>query len=559
MKSFIKTISALGFALALFMTGSFAVDALAGGQFDPDPAGYGRGFTSIHPNPSVQQGDCTNCANQYNSITVNAPNPGNKDTFSVYLDFRNMGTGNITNARAKMNVLSNGVIRGTLTGSGASNSGITDDVMIYGLPSSYNVNFISAYTENTHTAPNCSGYSYYNPGISQSTVYGSGASIGTLDTVQNGWCDQGYLVVTLEVENTTVITPNVEVTTLSPTSVTTNSATLNGRLDSGEDVNVSFHWSTSSNVNCSNGNVANGPNSLDAVANFNKTISGLNPNTTYYYVACGQTSTDDDQGERKQFTTLNTAPTTVVQTLNVGTVTQNSAVLNGRLTQGTNANVWFAINASTHVQCDLNGQTVPVSGTYSTGQFFTTTKSGLSPNTTYWYKACASQNGGAIASGGLKSFETPGIVNDYYWDPTGWGACINGIQVLEHVCKQNPGGQIVDDAYCIETVGPEPYITQQCNTTGLSIISQNETNLSLNGSTASVRANGQVVTGSTNYAYFVFAPSTTNVSCFDSNNQEPAVNPTLTRTAGDTFYAEFSGLSLNTEYHYRACAIQSPS
>ena len=559
MKTFIKTIIASAFVLTLLFAGSFVVNAAVSGsgQFDSDPAGNGTGFLSIHPNPSVNQGDCTNCANQNNSISVNAPNPGNTDTFSVYLDFRNEGTADITSARAKLNVSSSGNITGILTGTGASNSGISDGVNLNNLPSSFDINFISAYTENTHGAPNCTGYSYYNPGFTSSQIYGSGASIGTLDTVQNGWCDQGYLVVTLEVENTGNTSPNVEVTTLNPTGVTTSAATLNGRLDSGENVNVSFHWSTSSSVNCSNGNVANGPNSLDAVANFSKNISGLSANTTYYYVACGSTSNDSDQGDRKQFTTPNNTPNVSVQTLAEGTVTPNSAVLNGRLTQGTNATVWFAINTSTNVQCGLGSQTVPVSGTYSTGQFFNVTKTGLSPNTTYWYRACASQ-GGVPASGGLESFTTPNN-NTYYWDIGDWGSCINGQQTRTVVCRDSNNNQVAD-SFCLNSIpGPKPPTQQACQVNGLSIISQNETDLSLDGLTASATANGQVVTGSTNYAYFVFAPSNINVSCFDNANQQVAENHTLTRTAGDEFEWNFSGLSLDTEYHYRACAVESPS
>ncbi|MCI5051415.1 MAG: hypothetical protein MRY57_03840, partial [Candidatus Pacebacteria bacterium] len=237
MKTFIKNILKTAF-VALLLTGgaSFA----AAGTFDNNPANSSTRFVSIASN------DSANSANQNDSFSVNIPNYGDTDEFTVFIDFRNEGSGTITNTRGKFNnitnLITNGTITGTLTGNNATNSGLNDQAYLQNLPQDFEIEFVNAYIENTHgtTDPQfCAGYNRNDP-VSESQLFGSGANIGDLDDYQNGWCDQGYVVANFRIENTGQAPLNVEIRTNNATNVDENSAVLNGEVEDGNDVDVFF-------------------------------------------------------------------------------------------------------------------------------------------------------------------------------------------------------------------------------------------------------------------------------------------------------------------------------
>jgi hypothetical protein len=97
---------------------------------------------------------------------------------------------------------------------------------------------------------------------------------------------------------------NVNVTTENETNLESDSVTLNGRLTGGKNVKVWFTYSTNNRVTCNTGTLVNGSNSLDAVNDFSVNVNQfIQPDTTYYYVACGDDRKTDDQGRLEQFTT----------------------------------------------------------------------------------------------------------------------------------------------------------------------------------------------------------------------------------------------------------------
>ena len=508
MKTF-NTILKIGATLAAVFVGALAVQAAGAGQFNPNPAGGTTGFFSIHPDPSIQQGDCTNCANQNNGITVNVPNYNDMDTFSVYLDFHNMGSGTITNAKAEIDVLSGGQIRGRLTGGNATNSGITDSAYLYGLPSSYDIEFISAYTENTHTAPNCPGYSYYQPGWTESQV-NAGVNIYDLDTVQNGWCDQGYLIATYRVRNTEPQTPTVEVTTLMESMIGTTSARLNGRLDQGSNTSVWFALTTNSNPSCTNSSHISG-NSVSGTYNsgqsFYKDRTGLSVNTHYYYRACAQQPGGSviAANNVEDFYTGSVTSNVDVSTLspNVGT---NTVTLNGRLLQGENVDTWFRYSMNQNTVSCSNGTPVYGPNNIDAIQNFSANVSvgALNTNVTYYYVACG-QNATSSDQGSVQSF----IIQ---------GQPVN----LE-----------------VETLNP--------------------TNVELynGGLNAQATLKGRVISGNTNFVYFVFGPSSVSISCYSGFNRVYPLDHTDPRGPGDTFESNQLGLVPETTYHYQACANDS--
>lgn len=351
MKTLTQTIYTLFFALALFisvpmvssaagqfeLSSSFTPNTIGGsGQFDQNPAGGSTQFLSIKSGNA-----CSNCANQNNSVSVNIPNPGDTDRFTVYMDFRNEGNATIYNAEGKMNLPSSGgTISGTLSGQGASS--ISDTVFLTNLPNDYDIDFVSGYVENTHgsTDPQaCAGYNQ-NFSISGSQVLGGGVPLGDLDTVYNGWCDQGYLIATFEIENTGMVIgdPELEIQTNNASNINANYAQLNGEVEEGNNAQVWFTFSSSySNLNCeSQSGQVNVGGTYDAGEAFFALKSGLQSDTTYYFQACGQDQINGpiESGEVRSFTTDEEEGSLEIpdaETENADNEDEDSAELNGRI------------------------------------------------------------------------------------------------------------------------------------------------------------------------------------------------------------------------------------
>jgi hypothetical protein len=93
-----------------------------------------------------------------------------------------------------------------------------------------------------------------------------------------------------------------EVTTVSATSITTTSATLNGNLTANNGANVTasgFDYGTTTSMT----NFISYGSMGSSKGAFSKTLSGLQPNTTYYYCAYAVNSIGEGDGARKSFTT----------------------------------------------------------------------------------------------------------------------------------------------------------------------------------------------------------------------------------------------------------------
>jgi phosphodiesterase/alkaline phosphatase D-like protein len=231
---------------------------------------------------------------------------------------------------------------------------------------------------------------------------------------------------------------------------------------------------------------------------FSKILTGLTPNTKYYYVACGNdTDGDYDQGSVMSFTTgpgvTDNYP--VITTNNATNITTNSARLNGYVTEDgdgpVNTYFRYAKNSS------LNNATVVNSTTEYTGEYFSKNITALTSNTTYWYQACGTDTDGDNDCGVIKSFTT--------------------------------GTIIIQDNY--------PTIT-----------TNNATNITTN----SARLNGYVTEDGDGpvSACFEYA---TNSSL--SNSTKVYVSGSY--YTGQTFSKSISNLSQNTKYYYRACGEDS--
>jgi hypothetical protein len=433
MKTFIKNIIKFVFiAVAIFAGTNFAD---AAGRFDTSNPFNNNGFVSVHPNPAINQGDCTGCSNDFNAINIDAPNTGDTDQFSAYIYFRNdapNSTSNtISNARGRLSI-SGSTLTGRLTGNNASNSGVTNTATLDNLPGDYEINFVSARVDNVHGNTQdqeyCAGYDL-NYFVSENDLFGQGAGIGNLDTFgtdpsngTTGWCAQGYVVITLEVENTTQPEQDsAEVITRTVIEYDENSGVIRGRLLEGNNVDVYFRWDDSSNFNCESGgrkiNVANNVSAGNNGYDFSTNLTNLNDDTVYYYIACVEdNNTFLDDGAREDFRTDNAIVDNdlQVETLSEQSLTTNSARIRGRILSGTTRYAYFVWSTDNNLVCGTNQNggrnqvAVDWNDNRTQGDIFDYTfpSGSLTPDTQYHYRACANTSNGMVRQGIERNFET---------------------------------------------------------------------------------------------------------------------------------------------------------
>ncbi len=141
-------------------------------------------------------------------------------------------------------------------------------------------------------------------------------------------------------------------------------------------------------------------------------IDGLTPGTTYYYCAISLNNIGFGFGQIFSFTTPGAPATTTLAATNVmneASQLNGSANPNGLLTSG-----WFRYSTTDPVTCDDTfGTRAPLSGGTSLGsgtsvQPYAQTVTGLSPETTYYFCAIASNFEG-MTFGAVLSFTTTNI------------------------------------------------------------------------------------------------------------------------------------------------------
>ncbi|QQR50572.1 hypothetical protein IPF86_01480 [Candidatus Nomurabacteria bacterium] len=205
---------------------------------------------------------------------------------------------------------------------------------------------------------------------------------------------------------------NLTVTTNYPTNITDTSAVLQGYLNTNNtsysNVTRWFEWGTSnSTYNLANTVYASGTQSYSG--SFNYSLYGLSSNHVYYYKACAQSTSSSSGpvcGQVLSFTTTGGIiySNVSVTTTPASSITQSSAVLNALVLNSSNDSVtgWFEYGTTTSMG---KYSTQQVLGTNSTLSFFNTV-TGLSSNTTYYFRAVARANDGTLKYGQILSFRT---------------------------------------------------------------------------------------------------------------------------------------------------------
>ncbi len=195
--------------------------------------------------------------------------------------------------------------------------------------------------------------------------------------------------------------------TMPQSNVTQTQATLNGTFNSNgtSPMDVRFEYGTTTGL----GQTTSYVTKTSASGSYSDTVSGLSPNTTYYFRAMGVNAASPDFGTILNFTTagynLPSAITNPAQ--NVST---NQATLMGTFNgNGSAVDTWFEY--STNSSLSGYSSTSVTSQSASSGNM-SATISGLSSNTTYYFRAAARTSGGTKRSSGILSFVTsPGGSN----------------------------------------------------------------------------------------------------------------------------------------------------
>ncbi|MFA5399486.1 MAG: CARDB domain-containing protein [Dehalococcoidia bacterium] len=241
---------------------------------------------------------------------------------------------------------------------------------------------------------------------------------------------------------TSTVPPTV--TTSAAGSVTTSSAVLHGALislGSAAAVNAYFQWGTTQggpypNTTTMQAMTTNGP--------FNYRLSGLSPDTTYYFRAGADGGRDGTAyGAEMSFTTAKIPPS--VTTGNATSITAGSATLNGGLSRmGTAATVYVSFQWGTTPGGPYPNSTTPRAKTAPDS--FSAGLTGLSGKTTYYFRAVADGGVHDVSYGAERSFTTSIIQPSV--DTLGATAITSSSAVLHGNLTSLGTASMVDVTFC---------------------------------------------------------------------------------------------------------------
>jgi hypothetical protein len=374
--------------------------------------------------------------------------------------------------------------------------------------------------------------------------------------------------------------PSPSVVTYAAGDVTTSSARLNGNLTSlgaADNVTVSFVWGINWETNPDAYPNETAAVAMTATGTFYFDLSGLDPGTTYYYRAKAM-GNGTSYGVEMSFNTF--PPSPLVTTSDASNITANSARLNGDLTWlGTASSVtvsfeWKVSGGSyTPIDVEVNNST----GTFSVGL------TGLTPGTTYYFKAKAVGDGDPVY-GAEKSFTTlisPSVTTNAATGIGNTSATLNG-----NLTSLGTAGSVTVSFVWGTSPGSYPNETTSENMTSTGLFSTDLPGLSPgtmyyyqakavgDGTSSSVEMSFTTYTPpsvATNAATQVTAnsarlngeltslgtASSVTVSFSWGTSPGSYANETagVAKTAAGTFYFDLSGLSPNTAYYYQAKAV----
>jgi hypothetical protein len=313
------------------------------------------------------------------------------------------------------------------------------------------------------------------------TAFGSTSSFRTQNTSTPPQQDQGGVPT---------------VSTSSASNISTNSATLNGLANpNNASTTAYFQYGTSASFGSTSSsyNVGSG----NSQSSFSAGISGLSDNTTYYFRSVANNSYGTVYGNTLSFTTTTSqqqggVPT--VSTNSASSISTSNSTLNGYVNpNGASTSVWFQYGTSNSFGSTSTSASV---GSGNSQLSYSISVSGLSGNTTYYFRSVANNSFGTVY-GNTLSFTTTGD-------------------------NQQQGG--------VPTVS-----------------TNSASNISTNGATLNGSANPNNASASAYFQYGTttsFGSTSTSINVGSGNSQS-------------NYSMGISGLSDNTTYYFRAVANNS--
>jgi hypothetical protein len=188
---------------------------------------------------------------------------------------------------------------------------------------------------------------------------------------------------------------------------TSTGATLCGKLTDGHSTQVGFtFWQTDSYDQEQNPPVLTSGEAITGTKIFYYDVGNLQPGTSYSYKAWARESDGDKIfGGTVSFTAEGQSTSTVVATGGTTNLTSSSVTLHGEvLSMGAASSLMVEIQVGT--ASGALGSIYPVAGTIQAPGAFSVDLSGLSPDTTYYYRATGSSANAVVTPGEEKSFKT---------------------------------------------------------------------------------------------------------------------------------------------------------
>jgi uncharacterized protein (TIGR02145 family) len=176
--------------------------------------------------------------------------------------------------------------------------------------------------------------------------------------------------------------------------------------DGGQEVTArGVCWSTSQNPTLVDSKTTDGM----GLGAYTSNITGLSPNTTYYVRAYATNAKGTAYGEQKTFTTNSELTTPTVTTGDITNITTTTATCSGNVTSegGIDVTTRGVCWSTSENPTILDSKTTDGTGLGT----YTSNITGLSPNTTYYVRAYATNSEG-IAYGEQKSFQTYDLFTD---------------------------------------------------------------------------------------------------------------------------------------------------
>ncbi len=198
------------------------------------------------------------------------------------------------------------------------------------------------------------------------------------------------------------------VATAAATSITASGGTLNGTVNPNGLAVTDAHFEYGTDPNLAvytTIGVQTLPASFSAQP-ITAPLSGLPPGTTYYFRIAATNSVGTTKGLILSFSTV--APPPTVANLAATSVVSNGATLNGTVNpNGLATDGYFEWGTDSTLAVLLGTTSTQAMGSGGTGQAITAPVSGLSPDTTYYFRVVATNSGGTAKGNPILSFTTP--------------------------------------------------------------------------------------------------------------------------------------------------------